>query len=756
MKLSVTKKLVCILVALLLLSCGTIYFVASYNYSKTLENVLQNNITAAQQNLAAITEAKLADTKNAAALAANQTGLAAAVHNKDSEALKTLAANIMQQTNISIVTITDTEGNVLVRGHTDNKGDNIFQQQPVAQASRGTSSAGIISGVEAISMRATTPIKMGATVVGTLSLGESLSNPKYLDWLAGLLDVRVTFFKGDTRLMTTITDKQGKRIVGTKLNNPLIENTVLNQGRIYFGESTIMGEKYSAAYWPAKNLEGQTIGMWFLGLPVQEVFMAEKAARSYTLLWAGIVLIVMLLIAIAVGFRFTAPINRIAAYASKVAHGDDSATLHITTQDEFGVLAESLQSMVQNLKEQAHWYNSVLDALPINVSVTDMDRKWIFVNAAGLKGTNQKLSDIMGLPCHSRGGNLCNTPDCGIDRLERGQSEAINTMPNGTVMQMMLSYLYDSKGEKIGHVEVGLNITEQERIKQDAAIATENMRQSIISQMESVVLALDEAAQLLADSITMAEEDAKNTANHMMNVTLAIEEMENTIQDVAHNASQAAKDAADTQEQAQEGHSIVQLIVSDILSVQNSSNNLKVDMEKLSEHANSIGAILNIIRDIADQTNLLALNAAIEAARAGEAGRGFAVVADEVRKLAEKTMDATKEVETAIHIIQQRTEESGRTMETTVQAVGKATEGVNTAGTTLNEIVHLSMSTSDGVSVIATAAEEQAATTSTISRTVVDSNQLAQRLSTSMEETSHTVRNVASQASELRSILEKM
>ncbi len=756
MQLSVTQKFVAILITLLLISSGVVYLTATYNYSETLNTTLYNDIIMAQSNFDAINKAKHTEYLHTSQLGATHAGLAQAVADKDMDAVEALAKSIMQKTRTTILTITDAQGNVLSRAHSSKKGDNIANQMVIADALRGTSNSGLVKGVIACSIRGTSPITLNSTIVGTISIGDSLASTNYLDWISGLLNLQVTFFEGDTRLMTTIKDAHGQRITGTRLNNPTIENTVLSQGKIYFGESTIAGEKYFASYWPARTCDNSTLGMWFIGLPVEDAFVAKNQARMNTLITTSIVILIMLLISIFVGYRFTRPLKKISDYASKVTHGEANATLHIESKDEFGILATALKEMVQKLKEQSHWYNAVLNALPINVSVTDMDRNWTFVNSAGLAGSGKNLEDLVGLPCHTRGGNLCNTPDCGISRLEEGISEAINTMPNGTVMHMRLSYLHDMQGNKVGHVEVGINITEQERIRKEAEIATENMRMALIEQIESVVLTLDDAAQNLSRAVSTAEDDAKNTAGYMSNTTVAIEEMENTIQEVAHNASKAAVGASDTQNQAQDGHQIVQRIVTDILSVQESSNNLKVDMEKLSEHANSIGAILNIIRDIADQTNLLALNAAIEAARAGEAGRGFAVVADEVRKLAEKTMDATKEVESAIHIIQERTVESSKTMDTTSSAVLKATTEVQNAGNTLNDIVSLSVSTAEEVATIATAAEEQAATTGNMSRTVADSSQLAQKLAGSMEDALYIVRQVSEQATMLREILDDM
>ena len=149
---------------------------------------------------------------------------------------------------------------------------------------------------------------------------------------------------------------------------------------------------------------------------------------------------------------------------------------------------------------------------------------------------------------------------------------------------------------------------------------------------------------------------------------------------------------------------IVYQAVDGIESIADQSEKLMSDMSYLGEQAEGIGDIINVINDIADQTNLLALNAAIEAARAGEAGRGFAVVADEVRKLAEKTMSATNDVASAVKVIQ---DEAHKNINNTVESVDKishVTKMANEAGESLKEIVLLVTDVSAEVQSIATAA----------------------------------------------------
>ncbi len=756
MRFSITTKMVIVLVSLLFISSGTTYFVATNNYSKTLTNTLLDNIKIAQENFDAITKAKGQDYENVAKVASEFSGLAQAIIDNNQAKVKKMSEIIMAQTDANILTITNAKGDVVARAHTERHGDNIISQKIIAQATNGASANAIIAGVEAISLRATAPIKQDGKVIGTISIGTSLNDPSYLDWIAQFLAVKVTFFKGNERLMTTIKDSSGNRIIGSKLNNAEIENQVLRQGKDYYGSSSILNESFYAAYWPAYNESKEIIGMWFIGLPVSQVLLAEKNAKFSTLIASAIVLLIMSLLAILIGFKFSGPIKQIADYATKVSSGDESATINIKSNDEFATLANAIKDMVHELQEQTHWYQGILDALPISVSVTDMETRWTLLNKKALEGSSKSLEELIGLPCSTKGGNLCDTPDCGIKRLAEGQTEAKNTLPNGKIMQMRLNYLYDSKGEKIGHIELATDITSEENLKAENALMAERVKLELVHQLEGVVSALDTAANELTSAIVSAENDAKDTASYMMNVSTAIDQMESSVNEVAHNASNASTDASDTQARAEEGNKVVKYIIDDIMSVKSSSAILKESMEKLSEHASGIGTILNIIRDIADQTNLLALNAAIEAARAGDAGRGFAVVADEVRKLAEKTMDATKEVESAIHIIQEHTVDSTKTMDSTILAVSKATQEVQNAGETLSGIVELSMATANEVSAIATAAEEQAMTTKDINKSITETSELAQKLTDSMEQTSETVQELSRQSSLLTNILTSM
>ena len=276
------------------------------------------------------------------------------------------------------------------------------------------------------------------------------------------------------------------------------------------------------------------------------------------------------------------------------------------------------------------------------------------------------------------------------------------------------------------------------------------------NQLADAVGAISDTSTRLAQQVEESSTAAEQQAHRAMETATAMNEMNATVLEVAKNAGDAAEVSGSMRHCAEEGADIVRQVVKAIDDVQQIYGVLKQDMAQLGENARAITQIMGVISDIADQTNLLALNAAIEAARAGEAGRGFAVVADEVRKLAEKTMASTNEVGNAINAIRNSTEKSIKQVDVAAESIARATDLSNRSGQALEQIVSMAEQSADEVRAIATAGEQQSATSEEINRSITEINDIATNTSQAMQHASQAIAELARQARHLNDVVEDM
>jgi methyl-accepting chemotaxis protein len=294
---------------------------------------------------------------------------------------------------------------------------------------------------------------------------------------------------------------------------------------------------------------------------------------------------------------------------------------------------------------------------------------------------------------------------------------------------------------------------EADEARQAAIKAKQEGLLTAATRLEAVVAHVSSASEELAGQSAAMGQSTATQKERITETATAMEEMNATVLEVAKNASHAAQGADQAKSLAETGNQVVGRSVSAMEDLLKLSLSLKGNMNDLGERARAIDQIMNVINDIADQTNLLALNAAIEAARAGEAGRGFAVVADEVRKLAEKTMSATKEVGETIRGIQEVSAQNIKAMEAAGQAIEDSTSLVRQSGKALNQIVEMSENTALQVQSIATAAEQQSAASQEINQSVDQINVIATENAQSMRQTELAIQELAEQADQLRGLV---
>ncbi len=276
---------------------------------------------------------------------------------------------------------------------------------------------------------------------------------------------------------------------------------------------------------------------------------------------------------------------------------------------------------------------------------------------------------------------------------------------------------------------------------------------NLMSQVMESSTQLSSSAEQLTAVTGKASQDVMRQRAESDMVATAINEMSSTAQEVARNANDAAAASRTADEQASKGNQVVSSAINSINELAEQVSDTAMVIKELEGESHDISTVLNVIREIAEQTNLLALNAAIEAARAGEQGRGFAVVADEVRTLAQRSQESTQEINDIINRLQEKSSSAVEAMESGLKQTASSVEQAQQAGEALSEITQ-AVTVINGMNIqIASAAEEQSAVAEETNRNVVNITQIANETSEGARDTSETSHALAQMAVHLRGMI---
>jgi methyl-accepting chemotaxis protein len=410
-------------------------------------------------------------------------------------------------------------------------------------------------------------------------------------------------------------------------------------------------------------------------------------------------------------------------------------------------------------KERLGFARSILHGLPIPCAIVDTDQRLTYLNREcldmlGSRDTPETYYGRMISQIFYKDDRRSKIADCMADDTRDMNVEAVFKHADGSDINVLINLfpLHDVEDRVIGGCCLYMNTTELKRHERE--ILSQNERISTAaSEATAVSEQLGEASRKLGGLVDQARQGSREQTERTTETAAAMEEMNAAVLEVARFAQEAARDASAANEQAREGETVVGQVIEAIDEVSEHASGLKQSMEQLDHRAEEIGVVLGVIEDIADQTNLLALNAAIEAARAGEAGRGFAVVADEVRKLAEKTMNATSEVHSAVKGIQEVARENVRAPQTAVNSVTRSTELAGRSGEALASILSTTRDTADQVHSIATAAEQQSSASEQISAATSDVTRVCEETDELMVEASRAIEALAELARHLGAVV---
>nr|WP_122468714.1 methyl-accepting chemotaxis protein [Pseudomonas viridiflava] len=308
-----------------------------------------------------------------------------------------------------------------------------------------------------------------------------------------------------------------------------------------------------------------------------------------------------------------------------------------------------------------------------------------------------------------------------------------------------------------GDLSRNLNVNRKDelgRLQSTIQRMTVSLRE-LVGGIRDGVTQIASAAEELSAVTEQTSAGVNNQKVETDQVATAMHEMTATVQEVARNAEEASEAAVAADQQAREGERVVNEAIAQIERLASAVGNSSEAMGALKQESEKIGSVLDVIKSVAQQTNLLALNAAIEAARAGEAGRGFAVVADEVRSLAQRTQKSTEEIEALIVSLQSGTQQAASVMDSSRELSASSVDLTRRAGGSLENITKTVSAIQSMNQQIAAAAEQQSATAEEINRSIINVRDVSEQTSAASEETAASSIELARLGTHLQTLVSR-
>ncbi len=568
---------------------------------------------------------------------------------------------------------------------------------------------------------------------GKIMFGDYTVNGKYdiVDKLKADIDREITVFQvkdgSATRVATTVTDQNGNRVIGTTVSDT-VYNAVVQKGQTYKGIAMVVGKPHISYYEPIKDNSGKVIGILFIGVPEENYrLIIKEQMNEITFGETGYMYVMD-----STGKLVIHPTKE-----GESLYAEDFAKEMIANKEGTTIYNwQGRDKMVSyTYYEPADWIiasgtyidefeapvvairNGIIGVVAVFIILGSAFA--LLINRSISGGINSMIKDFKQISSDALEGKIDTraSTDVGVDFV---------AIPTG------LNEILKSLTDVISTVSINAN---------NIAVTAEAMSTSI----EETTAASEQIAQTVNELAKGSQDQSSKTED----VAHAMTDMTKTVQDVAANSQRAAETALQSNDIIQSMSRSAGELIAKMGAIQKAEAEAGEVIRELDKKSTQISEIVSLITSIADQTNLLALNAAIEAARAGEHGRGFAVVADEVRKLAEDSGNAAKQISGLIHDIQQGTTNA-------VNSIHKSSEEVSNGSSALNEALGRMKNVAEAgnniammVQEIAAAAEEQSASIEEITSSVDEVAAISQEAAAGTQEASAGVEQQNSAMQEL-------
>ncbi len=453
----------------------------------------------------------------------------------------------------------------------------------------------------------------------------------------------------------------------------------------------------------------------------------------------------------------TRPIKKLMDSMNSFAHGNYRVDLKAESKDEFGEMTEQLIKLQNAQKEKIKAAQDIENGVFEKVKPASPEDELAICFNSEVDTIQELMAEIVRLTDAASEGDLKVRGDVGkfkggFRKIVSGFNQTLDTVihPINEGVEVLKIMSTGDLTERV----VGDYKGDHQLIKNSINAVSDSLCKTLEEVKESVSATASAANQISSSSEEMAAGASEQSAQ-TSEIANSMDQMTRTILDNTKNASMAAGTAKDAGEKAKKGGKVVHQTIDGMNRISEVVEKSAGMVFALGKNSDKIGEIIQVIDDIAGQTNLLALNAAIEAARAGEQGRGFAVVADEVRKLAERTTKATKEIATMIKTIQNETSQAVKSMEEGTREVENGKRLAKEAEVVLSDIIDVAQKVSDTVIQVAAASEEQSNSSEQISKNIEGINNVTRESSQGISQIARASEDLSQLTINLQSLIAK-